>query len=339
MVSPRIVIFLSVCAVAWAQAGQPLTFEIASVKPTPASDQETKWGPEPGGRFSARGVTLKQLIAVAYGVQEYQIAGGPKWMTADRWSIEAKAEGFRGRFNRVQPLQVMKALLVDRFQLRTHLRTKDMPVYALVQAKYSTIYASWSACNVQNIRSYNYRFCNYGNTHHSQYTLINESTCSGAQSRAYIITNLSSCFSTGLQTTTLESDFEAQVTLNGTGRRSDGTYLKGLNATSCRNATAGKPSDAGSGNTFVVVSSVMGSCHSPLDSSTVAQNSHQCGLQIYISGYGSPGTVKTVQDECPRCGNDPPHFDNWTDAGGTSCGLSVSDLAPSGHFVTAQVQQ
>jgi uncharacterized protein (TIGR03435 family) len=77
MVSPRIATFLGLCAVAWAQAGQPLTFEIAFIKPTPASDRETKWGPEPGGRFSARGVTLKQLVAVAYGVQEYQIAGGP----------------------------------------------------------------------------------------------------------------------------------------------------------------------------------------------------------------------------------------------------------------------
>ncbi|MGA9625363.1 MAG: TIGR03435 family protein [Bryobacteraceae bacterium] len=125
----------SLFAFAWAQADQSLTFEVASIKPTPASDQETKWGPEPGGRFSAKGATLKQLITLAYGVQEYQISGGPKWMNRDRWSIEAKAEGFKGRFNRAQLLQVMKALLADRFQLSTQLRMKDMPVYALVQSK------------------------------------------------------------------------------------------------------------------------------------------------------------------------------------------------------------
>lgn len=56
-------------------------------------------------------------------------------MNSDRWSIEAKAEGFRGQFNREQLLQAMKALLADRFQLRVYLRTKDMPVYALVQSK------------------------------------------------------------------------------------------------------------------------------------------------------------------------------------------------------------
>jgi len=133
--SLQFVTLCSVFACAWAQVDQSLTFEVASIKPTPTSDLGTKWGPEPGGRFSAEGATLKQLIALAYGVQEYQVSGGPKWMTTDRWSIEAKAEGFRGRFNREQLLQVMKALLADRFQLRTHLGMKDMPVYALVQSK------------------------------------------------------------------------------------------------------------------------------------------------------------------------------------------------------------
>jgi uncharacterized protein (TIGR03435 family) len=133
--SPQLAALLIVFAFAGAQADQSLTFEVASIKPTPASEQATKWGPEPGGRFSARGVTLKQLTALAYGVQEYQISNGPKWMATDLWSIEAKAEGFRGRFNREQLLQVMKALLRDRFQLRTQLRTRVMPVYALVQAE------------------------------------------------------------------------------------------------------------------------------------------------------------------------------------------------------------
>jgi uncharacterized protein (TIGR03435 family) len=131
----QFVTLFSVFAFAFTQADQPLRFEVASIKPTPALDLETKWGPEPGGLFSARGTTLKQLVALAYGVQEYQISGGPKWMDKDRWSIEAKAEGFPGRFNRAQLLPVMKALLADRFQLRTQLRTKDMPVYALVLSK------------------------------------------------------------------------------------------------------------------------------------------------------------------------------------------------------------
>jgi uncharacterized protein (TIGR03435 family) len=131
----QFVTLLNVFALAWAQADRPLTFEVASIKPAPASAQETEWGPEPGGRFSARDVTLKQLIAMAYGVQEYQISGGPKWMNRDRWSIEAKAAGFPGRFNRAQILPAMKALLADRFQLRAHLRTKNVPVYALVQSK------------------------------------------------------------------------------------------------------------------------------------------------------------------------------------------------------------
>ncbi len=205
--------------------------------------------------------------------------------------------------------------------------------------QYATIYAEWSACSAAIVTTYNYHFYNYGQTHQSQYTLISQSTCSGAQTKAYIITNLAACFSSGLQTTTLASDFEAQVALNGTGKRGDGTYLKALAATSCLNATNGKPADASRANTFVVVSQVTGACNQTLSSSTVAQYGHQCGLRIFISGYGNPGTVKTVQDECPACRFDPPHFDNWTNAGGPSCGFTVPDLPPTGMFVTEQVQQ
>jgi hypothetical protein len=48
---PQFVTLFSVFAFAWAQADQPLTFEVASIKPTPASEQETKWGPNPVGDF------------------------------------------------------------------------------------------------------------------------------------------------------------------------------------------------------------------------------------------------------------------------------------------------
>jgi len=39
---------------------------------------------------------IKQLIQVAYGVEDYQVSGGPGWLTSDRYVIEAKAEE-RGR--------------------------------------------------------------------------------------------------------------------------------------------------------------------------------------------------------------------------------------------------
>ncbi len=204
--------------------------------------------------------------------------------------------------------------------------------------QYTTIYAAWSVSNVQVVTSYNFSFYNYGNTHHSQYTLINEATCPGGSSTPYIITNLSACFSSGLITTNLNSQFQSQTALNGTGQSNQYNLLKALNASSCSNATQGKPSGANGGNSFVEVSSVTAACGNFLTTSTVAQYGHSCGLQIFISGYGNPGTLKTVQDECPACGNDPPHFDNWNPSGGPSCGLTLPDLG-GGYYVTEQVQQ
>jgi len=138
LVSALLVAFFCGLVGASAQAGASLTFAVASIKPTPPAELETKWAPEAGGRFSARGITLKQLAALAYGVHEYQILGGAKWINAERWNIEAKAEGFPGRFNRQQLLPAMKALLEDRFQLRASMRTKVMQIYALVPARSGT---------------------------------------------------------------------------------------------------------------------------------------------------------------------------------------------------------
>src|SRR5579883_981901 len=205
--------------------------------------------------------------------------------------------------------------------------------------QYTTLYAAWSACSLNIVTTYNYHFYNYGNTHHSQYTLINESTCAAAQANAYIITDLGACFSSGLQSTTLSSQFMQQTIENGTGLSNNWGYLKPLAITSCAGATDGKPDDANNENTFVQVPTVTGACNQALSGTTVAQYKHQCGMTIFIEGYGSPGTIKTVQDECPACANEPPHFDNWTNSGGPSCGANVTDLPPPGYFVTEQVQQ
>ncbi len=204
--------------------------------------------------------------------------------------------------------------------------------------QYGTIYASWNVSVVTAVASYNYDFYNYGNTHQSQYTLINEGTCSGGSSTAYIITNQSACFASGLLTTTLNGTFESMTALNGTGQSNSYGLLKALAASSCAYATTGKPAGANNSNTFMEVSSVTGACNTALSTSTVAQFNHWCGVQIFLEGYGSPGTEKTVADECNRCGSDPPHFDNWTPNGGSNCSKDVSDLG-SGFYVTEEVQQ
>jgi hypothetical protein len=42
--------------------------------------------------FTARNSSLKQLVAYAYHVWNYQISGGPSWLDSDPFDIEATTE-------------------------------------------------------------------------------------------------------------------------------------------------------------------------------------------------------------------------------------------------------
>jgi uncharacterized protein (TIGR03435 family) len=126
------------------QSGGPgPAFEVATVKPSKAGDNRIAIMAQPGGRFRVTNATLKMVMAVAYRVRDFQISGGPGWTGTDRWDIEGKAEEGSIQLNTipleptvVSPLMLMvQSLLEDRFQLKMHRESKDLPVYELLVAK------------------------------------------------------------------------------------------------------------------------------------------------------------------------------------------------------------
>jgi bla regulator protein blaR1 len=129
----------------FAQTPAP-TFDVASVKPNKSGDGGTRIMFQPGGRFVATGITLKMLIRISYGVQDFQITQGPAWINSDKYDIEARGaapdmgamrnmtEEQRKAANEVRK-QMIQALLADRFKLTLHKESKDAPIYALVVAK------------------------------------------------------------------------------------------------------------------------------------------------------------------------------------------------------------
>lgn len=109
-------------------------FEVASIKPAEPGGRGVQIMMAPGGRITAKNVTMKILIQQAYNLRDFQITGGPSWLGNDRYDINAKADGN----DDVTPEQLrtmMQGLLADRFQLVFHKETKEMPVYALVVGK------------------------------------------------------------------------------------------------------------------------------------------------------------------------------------------------------------
>ena len=124
-------------------AGESLpSFEVASIKPNRSGDNHVWIGGE-HGRFMVTGAKVKFLITQAYGVKEYQVAGGPSWINSERFDIEAKAEDTQTEEEEKLPsvrqweqlrLRIQR-LLADRFKLRLSHTTRELPVYALVIAK------------------------------------------------------------------------------------------------------------------------------------------------------------------------------------------------------------
>lgn len=136
---------------ALAQSSQTPTerrFEVASVKPAPSPAELGRLAAQsggrfqmpanfgiqtqPGGRFTAGTVTLKQLIAEAFEVRDYQIEGGPPWLATAYFDITANAGAD------ATPADVngmLRTLLADRFALRTHGDTRQAPVYVLTVAR------------------------------------------------------------------------------------------------------------------------------------------------------------------------------------------------------------
>jgi len=138
----RGIAFLLATLPAFAQT--PLTFEVASVKPSgpldPVAIQSGKMrvGMKVDGAICSIGaLSLKDLIRIAYDVKDFQISGGPDWLNAGPMSIarfNIQATMPEGATEKQVP-QMLQALLAERFKLQVHKDEKEQQVYALIVAK------------------------------------------------------------------------------------------------------------------------------------------------------------------------------------------------------------
>lgn len=89
----------------------------------------------PLGRCVIRNARLNHLVGTAYRVRSMgQISGGPDWSMEYRFNIDAKAED-PTKVTEEQLLQMLQALLTERFSLKMRREMKDVPGLALIVAK------------------------------------------------------------------------------------------------------------------------------------------------------------------------------------------------------------
>jgi uncharacterized protein (TIGR03435 family) len=82
------------------------------------------------GRLMMTYYSVQDLVAVAYGVRAEQVAGKS---FADRYDIEAKTDGKTPGDQMAGPM--LRTLLQDRFRLKLHRATRQLPVFKLTAAK------------------------------------------------------------------------------------------------------------------------------------------------------------------------------------------------------------
>jgi bla regulator protein blaR1 len=110
------------------------SFEVASIKPNNSGDNRVMFRNTGGGRLTIAGATARMLIQQAYRIRDFQLSGGPGWISSDRFDVEAKAENVTDMTPERMPL-LLQSLLEERFRLKTHTETKQLPTYELVVAK------------------------------------------------------------------------------------------------------------------------------------------------------------------------------------------------------------
>lgn len=120
-----------------ASQSQQWAFDVVSVKSAkPGSRLNVE---VTGARFLATNIELMRLMRRVYAVGNSelfpnQIIGGAKWMETDHFDIEARQEG-GVTIAQHHTWEMVRSLLEDRFQLKIHHETRQLPVYNLVVGK------------------------------------------------------------------------------------------------------------------------------------------------------------------------------------------------------------
>jgi uncharacterized protein (TIGR03435 family) len=69
------------------------------------------------------------------------VEGGPEWLNSDRYNLDAKVESNSGP--EVAQAAMVQSVLVDRFKLKVHRETREIPVYTLTVARGGAKFQPW----------------------------------------------------------------------------------------------------------------------------------------------------------------------------------------------------
>jgi uncharacterized protein (TIGR03435 family) len=122
-------------------AAKAPAFEVVSIKRSRSDETGGSMGFQTGGRFRSINVPVDSLLTTVFAAGRsmlYSQVIGPNWIATDRFDITAKAPSDLpsdvASLSKLMPA-MLRALLEDRFKLKTHMETREDQIYALVVAR------------------------------------------------------------------------------------------------------------------------------------------------------------------------------------------------------------
>ncbi len=114
----------------------PTEFEVADIKP---SDPDAKGqnGRIQNGRLDLQNFPLRDLITIAWDINNDLLAGGPKFLESARYDVVAKAAAVTGGPANAQQVDIdtlrlmLRGLLIERFKMQTHMEDRPVSAYTL----------------------------------------------------------------------------------------------------------------------------------------------------------------------------------------------------------------
>jgi uncharacterized protein (TIGR03435 family) len=114
----------------------PVQFEVADVHVSPLSldyHRRTMGGSMlHRDQFEVHRATMVNLIAIAWGIDEAKVTGGPNWLEMERFDVRAKTPPDTNQ-ETMRPM--LQALLADRFGLAVHNDSRQLSGWTLTAAK------------------------------------------------------------------------------------------------------------------------------------------------------------------------------------------------------------
>jgi uncharacterized protein (TIGR03435 family) len=117
----------------FAQATKPPAFEVASIRRNVGGANGGSLS-RSGGRMTLDNISLRECIAFAYGIatgRDYELSG-PGWLDAEKFDMVAT---FPAETPRDRVREMLRTLLAERFELKTHTENRRLASYALVVGK------------------------------------------------------------------------------------------------------------------------------------------------------------------------------------------------------------